>query len=195
MSRLLRLAALYLLAIVAGIGSAWWSMRHVSSFGASAGPWRASLLAGSPDADLWTRARVAVGGLLALNREETMYYVATADSGGRPLASQCTYRVSGRPPRARWWSVTAYADDFFLFDNPERRYSVNGLTSRLDSAGRFAFVSAPQAPPTGTQDTWLPTPGKRGLLFTLRVYNPEAALAAAPESLEPPRIERVGECQ
>jgi hypothetical protein len=32
-------------------------------------------------------------------------------------------------------------------------------------------------------------------MFTLRVYNPEAALAAAPASLDPPRIERLGDCR
>lgn len=191
---LLRL--LWLLAAVAlGLGSAWGVLRSVSGYGAAAGPWRASTLAGSPDADLYTRARVALGGLLALNREETMYYVAATDSDGRPLRSRCNYRVSGVPPKARWWSVTAYAEDLFLFDNPQRRYSVNGASAPLDAQGRFVLVSGPQAPAAAADaPPWLPTPGDRGLLFTLRVYNPNPALAAAPGSLQAPRIERLGEC-
>jgi hypothetical protein len=187
-------AAVLGLGAALGLGSAWAVLRRTDGFGSGAGPWRVALLAGSADADAWTRARVAIGGLLALNREETMYYVATHDTAGAPLRSRCSYRVEGVPPAARWWSVTAYADDFFLFDAPKRRYSVNGLTAVLDARGRFAFVSAPTEPRDTGTTPWLPTPGDRGLVFTLRVYNPEAALQAAPASLEPPRIEPVGRC-
>jgi hypothetical protein len=185
------------LAVVAGValglGSAWWALRGVGHFGVAAGPWRASLLAGSADADPYTRARVAIGGLLALNRDETMYYVAGTDSDGQALRSRCSYRVSGLPPPGRWWSVTAYADDFFLFADPQRRYSLNGATAKLDAQGRFAVVTGPQAP-AGGAEPWLPTPGDRGLLFTLRVYNPAAGLQARPDSLQPPQIQRLGAC-
>jgi hypothetical protein len=192
MRRAAILALQLTLAVSVGVLSAWWVLRSSSAFGAAAGPWRVSVLAGSADADLYTRARVALGGLLALNREETMYYVAETDSDGRPLRSRCTYRVSGLPPTARWWSVTAYAEDIFLFPNAQRRYSINGATATLDAQGRFAFVSAPSQP--AQPELWLPTPGDRGLLFTLRVYNPAPALAASPASLVPPRIERQGAC-
>lgn len=186
--------ALALLAAVAlGLGSAWWALRGVGHFGVAAGPWRASLLAGSADADPYTRARVAIGGLLALNRGETMYYVAATDSQGRPLRSRCSYRVSGPPPPGRWWSVTAYADDFFLFADDQRRYSLNGAAAVLDAQGRFTLVSGPRAP-GASGVPWLPTPGDRGLLFTLRVYNPAPALQAEPAGLQPPAIERLGDC-
>jgi len=190
-------------AVALGLGSAWAVLRSVSNYGAAAGPWRASTLAGSPEADLYTRARVALGGLLALNREETMYYVASTDSAGQPLRARCSYRVSGVPPKARWWSVTAYAQDLYLFDNPQRRYSVNGQTALLDVQGRFAFVSGPVAPPAAAMPAvapsagavpWIPTPGESGLFFTLRVYNPEAALSAAPGTLQAPVIELLGAC-
>jgi hypothetical protein len=98
------------------------------------------------------------------------------------------------PPAARWWSVTAYGEDFHLFDAPQRRYSVNGRSAVLDAGGRFAFVSAPTEPHDAATTPWLPTPGDRGLMFTLRVYNPEAALQAVPGSLAPPRIEPIGRC-
>ena len=181
-------------ALAVGLGSAWAALRSVSNFGAAVGPWRASTLAGSPEADLYTRARVALGGLLALNREETMYYVASTDTAGRPLRSRCSYRVAGLPPQARWWSVTAYAEDLFLFASEQRRYSVNGQTAVLDTQGRFAFVTGPLAPAVGEPLTWLPTPGDRGLVFTLRVYIPAPALVAAPGTLQPPTIEPLEAC-
>jgi hypothetical protein len=190
----LRLIVQLLLALALGLASAWGVLRSAANFGEAAGPWRVSLLAGSRDADLYTRARVAIGGLLALNRSETMYYLAHTDSAGAPLRSRCTYRVTGVPPAARWWSVTAYAEDFFLFPNEARRYSLNGSTAVLDGQGRFSFVSAPEPFVEGTVP-WLPTPGDRGLMFTLRVYNPAPGLAAAPASLDPPRIEAMGACR
>jgi len=183
----------YTLAVVVGLGSAAWALKRVAGFGGEpAGPWRASTLAGARDADAYTRARVAIGGLLALARSETMYFVAATDSAGRPLRAHCTYRVSGRPPPARWWSVTAYGGDFFLFADAAGRYSLNGGRARLDADGRFALVSGPRDP--GGAEPWLPTPGDGALLFTLRLYNPDPALAGQPSRLDPPIIERVGAC-
>ena len=177
-----------------GIASAWGVLMSASRFGEGAGPWRASALAGSTDADIYTRARVAVGGLLALNRNETMYYVATTDTAGATLRSRCSYRISARPPPARWWSVTAYADDHFLFPNDERRYSLSGSQARLDAQGRFNLVTGPVRPAGAADTAWLPTPGDRGLTFTLRLYNPAPALAAAPATLEPPTIVAQAPC-
>ncbi len=197
--------ALYGLAIALGAGSAWLVVRsQLDRGGVSAGAWRTSTLAGSTHADIYTRAVVAVGALLALNREETVYYVATADSEGRPLRSRCRYRLSGPAPDARWWSVTAYAEDRFLFDAPGRRYSVNGRNVTLDTQGRFSFETGPTPPPEGAAlassspagaTPWLPTPGDRGLSFTLRLYNPAPELVASPASLAAPRIERLGACE
>lgn len=197
--------ALYGLAIALGAGSAWLVVRsQLDRGGVSAGAWRTSTLAGSTHADIYTRAVVAVGALLALNREETVYYVATADSEGRPLRSRCRYRLSGPAPDARWWSVTAYAEDRFLFDAPGRRYSVNGRNVTLDTQGRFSFETGPTPPPEGAAlassspagaTPWLPTPGDRGLSFTLRLYNPAPELVANPASLAAPRIERLGACE
>jgi hypothetical protein len=188
---LLRALLLVAAGVALGLASAWWSVKRVPGLGASAagGPWRVSLLAGSPDADLHTRARVALGGLLALSRRETVYYLAQHDSSGAPLRSRCTYRVGGPVPAARWWSVTAYADDLFLFDTGgTRRHSVNA--AQAGGGGHFAFVSAPQAPAAAAGDAlpWLPTPGDRGLVFALRLYQP------GPAAFVPPRIEPQGAC-
>ena len=191
--RLAVAALLYLGAVALGAGSAWWVLRHANWSGSvvKVGPWTGSTLAGSTDADMYTRARVALEGLLALGRDETMYYMARHDDAGRPLLSDCSYRVEGLPPPARWWSITAYADDFFLFNAPNRQYSLNGSTARLDASGRFALVTGHQ----GAEGLhWLPTPGQRGLVLTLRLYNPAPDLQAAPARLQPPSIKAIGAC-
>lgn len=186
-------ASLYLGALAIGVGSAWWVLHKAPWSGTlvKVGAWTGSTLTGSPDADMYTRARVALEGLLALDRNETMYYRADTDDSGHPLRSRCAYRVEGAPPSARWWSITAYADDLFLFDTPNKQYSLNGTTARLDAAGHFALSTGP-APQPGLH--WLPTPGDRGLVLTLRLYNPTADLQAAPSKLKPPSIRPLGAC-
>jgi hypothetical protein len=186
-------AVLALLAVAIGAASALWRARSHDKFGQAAGPWRVSLLAGSAQADALTRARVALGGLLALHRSETMYFLAGQDSQGRPLRRHCAYRVSGVAPQALWWSLTAYADDHFLFPDDQRRYSINSATAVLNDQGRFQ-VRVGQHPPAGTELPWLPTPGQGGLLLALRVYKPSAALQADPSRLDPPRIEEEAPC-
>lgn len=188
-------AALYLGAAALGLGSAWWVLKKAPQMqsAVSAGAWKTNLLAGSTDADMYTRASIALNALLALGRSETMYFIATHDDAGQPLRAACSYKVTGTPPAARWWSITAYADDLFLFDAPNQHYSLNGSTAQLDAQGQFALVTGPAQP----SDTafWLPTPSPRkGLVLTLRLYNPEASLQTAPGSLTPPHITRVGEC-
>jgi hypothetical protein len=185
------------LGVALGLASAALAVRGSGGAGPGrSGAWTTSTGSGHADADMYTRARVAVGGLLALSRAETMYYVARHDDSGAPLRAECRYRVVGVPPPARWWSITAYAGDFFLFPNPLDRYSLSGATAQLDARGRFALVTGPSAPdptPAGP-GYWVPTPGRGALLLTLRLYNPAPGIVAAPGSLAAPSITRIGGC-
>jgi hypothetical protein len=189
MRRVLPAFVLLAAGIALGLASAWWAVKRLEGLGAApaGGPWRTSALAGSGEADLHTRAAVALGGLLALSRKETLYYVARRDSAGSLLRSRCRYRVSGGAPAARWWSVTAYTEDLFLFAEAGGRHSVGSTTLPLDDAGRFAFATGPAAPGVGALP-WLPTPGDRGLVLALRLYRPGGA------DFDPPRIDLIGPC-
>jgi hypothetical protein len=175
-----------------GLGSAW-ALINAPGFGKSAqvGAWRIDLFTGSTTADMYTRARIAVILFLALNREETIYYVASTDDRGWPLRPSCVYKVEGRVPAARWWSITAYGPDYFLIDNPIRRFSFNMRSVRPDAAGRFAFVTAPTEQP----GNWLPTPTRDQFYLTYRLYNPAPEIGAHPERLDPPKITREGACE
>jgi hypothetical protein len=186
--------AFYVLAVIVGLALTFGFLRSpLLGQDLRVGAWRTSLVSGSPDADLYTRAKVAHVALLALSREETLYFVADVDDRGNGLRSRCRYRIGGLPPPARWWSVTAYADDFHLFPDEGRRYSLSGARAQLDAQGRFSLVTGPEAPADGI--AWIPTPGDRGLVLTLRLFNPGAALAADPATLAAPQIEPIGECR
>lgn len=46
----------------------------------------------------------------------------------------------------------------------------------------------------GQPSAWIPTPGDRGLRFTLRVYRPAPALQSESQRLAAPQILREGAC-
>ncbi len=156
----------------------------------SIGPWRTSLATGGTDADMYTRTYVALTGLLALNRGETTYFVATHDDAGRPLQARCDYDVIGKTIDARWWSVTAYADDNFLIPNAAGTFSFNNKSARPDADGRFALALGPRQRP----GNWLPTGDAGGFNLLLRLYNPGADIARDPRAAMLPQIKQVGEC-
>jgi hypothetical protein len=185
---------LYAGAATCGLAATWAFLRWPAAAAPlQVGAWRTTLVSGSVDADLYTRALVARVGLLALSRQQTLYFVAERDDSGAPLRSRCRYRVEGVPPAAGWWSVTAYADDYFLFPDAGHRYSLAGAHAALGTDGRFVLHTGPTQPEGG--GAWLPTPGHRGLVLTLRLYLPSPELAAAPQRLAPPSIRTVGACK
>lgn len=142
---LLGLVVLFVASAI-GVGSAWWVLKRTaeSSHYVKIGPWQSSTLTGSLKADMYTRARVALHGLLALGRDETMYFVAYDDEQGRPLRSECTYMIQGHAPQARWWSLTAYARDLYLFDVPSKSYTLSSAQAVLDHDGRFFVTVGPK---------------------------------------------------
>lgn len=179
-----RLLAALALAITLGLGSAYLSV--LSLRGAHTiqnGPWSTSLETGGTDAGMYTRAYVALTGLLALNKDETIYFGATRDSSGAPLDGACAYRIEGRDPDARWWSVTLYGTDHYLIANPSNRYSVSQSNVTRATDGTFVIrLSASPEP-----DNWIAT-SPDGFQITLRLYNPGETIKADPASAPLPSI-------
>lgn len=151
------------------------------------GAWQTDLTTGSEAAGLYTRARTALIGLLALRPDETIYLVAREDDSGAPLRGECRYRLSGSDLPARWWSITVYGSDYFLLSNADRRYSFNATSVPRTPDGRIEFR-------LGDGEDDLPLPVAGPFVLALRLYNPEPAIAAAPTGLRPPAIERIGSC-
>ncbi|MGH8446030.1 MAG: DUF1214 domain-containing protein [Solimonas sp.] len=169
----------YGLAVVAGIavglGSAWWALGRVPA-GERYGAWQSDPLIGSRAADLYTRARIARHGLLALNRDEALYLVATQDDAGRPLSPACDYTIAGRPLPAPWWSLTLYADDEFLPRNGEQAYAIDAAHVVHEADGRW---QARLAAERGKAVNWLASAGTGRPSLVLRLYRPAAAPGVA----------------
>jgi hypothetical protein len=186
-------AGAVVVALVLALASVWWSLLRAPSSSqlVTVGPWQASLVTGSVEADIYTRARIAIGGLFALNRAEAIYFGATQDDNHKPLRARCTYLVEGRPVAARWWSVTAYADDHFLIPNAANRFSYNMGNLKFDPDGTFKVIASPSE----QAGHWLPTgDGGGGFNLLFRLYNPAPEIAADPGAVRLPSITPIGAC-
>ena len=169
-----------------GLSATWFTVVRGTLAGDVAdGPWHTSLETGSAQSGPYLRASVALHGLLALNRSETIYYSTRSDGSGAPLDGACTYRIAGRDPPARWWSITAYGADDYLIPNPANRYSVSKTTIRRGADGRFVATIAKDAPAANG----IPVAGGPFNL-TLRLYNPDPSVAADPAHAMLPTITR-----
>lgn len=135
------------------------------------GPWETDLRTGSAASSMQLRAQIALCCVLALNLTETIYMQASRDSAGDPLDGRCTYRIEGRDPDTRWWSITSYASDNFLIPNESRRYSVSKTNAERQPDG--SFIARVSTAPTG--GNWVPA-AVDGFSLTLRLYNPSEAL-------------------
>lgn len=190
MLRALKILSVLVVGTALGLLATWATViRGGMSGTVSSGPWLTSLYTGSSEGGPYLRAHVAVHGLLALGREETMYYTAVSDSDGKALDGNCSYRIEGRDPPTRWWSITAYGADDFLIPNAADLYSVstNSVARRAD--GTFAItLSQEQA-----EGNRIPVNAGRFNL-TIRLYNPQPSVVADPTQVTLPTIKRAA-CQ
>lgn len=172
-------------AVLIGTGSAYFMMANAQkSGGIHSGPWATSTSFGSPDASMYVRARVALFGLLALDKKETIYFIANQDSEGEALRGSCTYKLVGTPLAARWWSITAYAPDSYLIPNEGKIYSIAQTTVKREEDGSFvAYVS-----PERHDGNWLPVRAGEAFDLTARFYNPEASIYDDPSKAVLPTI-------
>jgi hypothetical protein len=175
--------------VAIGLGATWVVVVHGNMPGGVAdGPWKTSLVFGSAQSDPYTRARVALHGLFALNSKETLYYTATEDSDGHALDGKCRYQLAGRDPNARWWSITAYGADDFLIPNARNLFSVSATSVVRQAGGKFAVDVGGENPAGG--GNWIPA-GTGSFSLTLRLYNPGPDVALDPEHAVLPSLKKV----
>ena len=159
------------------------------------GDWRIVVDAGSADAGVMQKASVAIGGLLASTRENSVYYRLAAVAG-EPLRLNCRYRIEGRDYDADWWSLTAYGWDNYLIPNTEKRYSFNNENLERDGDGSWTITVSVEE----HAGNWLPvgpsgTPqwrklGEYDFDILLRLYTPGAVYIETPESAPLPTVTR-----
>lgn len=177
--------------VLLGLLSVWVALSGGGAVTVGEGPWHVSPDAGSTEAGLTTRARIALFGLFALNPSETVYYNAESDSEGRALSGACGYSVEGAPPDARWWSLTVYGADGYLLPDANGRFSLGATDTGRTPDGGIAIALRPTITRENVRDV-LPT-GTGAFNLLLRLYNPSPAIASDPTRARLPRIVR-GAC-
>jgi hypothetical protein len=131
-----------------GVGSAWFMTQPIQLLDAiKLGPWVASPNAGTPDADPYSRARLARTGELPLGSGEGLALVARTDSGGLELQSDCIYRVLGQTPQARLWTLSVEAADGRALAREDNITAVgsDGLFRQGDGGLDVVVAPTPQA--------------------------------------------------
>jgi hypothetical protein len=150
-----------------------------------AGDWKTWPRAGAPDGDPYARALFAKRGEAPLAPAEGLALYGDRDSSGAALTSGCAYRIAGRIPSARAWTVAVYRPDGSLAENAARRYALTSAEAVGD--GEVVLARDPQP------GNWLPVGPEGAFVVTLRLYDsPLTSAAAALDGERLPRIERIG---
>lgn len=183
-----KLALVVAAGLVVGAGSAAWTMKRGGLSGAGSAGWHGNAVTGSVDADPWTRARVALTGLLALNKSQAIYFTTNVDAAGAQLTERCRYRVAGGALPARWWSVTVYADDDYLPLNDDDALSFDATEVKPDAAGNWTALVAVQPPGEGA---WASARKAGNYSLTLRLYQPAKSAQDDFGSIPLPRVTRL----
>jgi len=151
------------------------------------GAWTTNKLAGSSSANALTRARIAIHGILAMHRKETIYFFAAKDDLGNALDPERDWEIKGGAFDCRWWSFTLYDEEYQLIESLSRRYSVHSDNVQLSPDGSYRIVISRGNPDTN----WLASGMARRLMLTIRLYNPSQAVLDDVRSVALPSIRQL----
>lgn len=179
-----------LVAIGGGAGSAWYALGEIGGLGAlKVGGWTAYPLAGTPDADPYSKARVAREAELPLGRAEGLSFIAERDAANQPLRRECAYRLEGEIPPARFWTLfAAGANEAALQPAGPRAPALSsyGVVRQADNS--LVIEASRHASP----GNWLAFSGDGPLSLVLTLYDTPIASNENISEIELPRVTRTG---
>jgi hypothetical protein len=187
-STAIHIAAVALGAVI-GLGSAAAILNRSDSHGQfEYDRWVGNPDIGSSAAGPYTRASIAKMGLLALNREEAIYFHRYVDDRGERLREGCAYSISGGELPARWWSITIYAADNFLPVNGDAAHSIDASRiERQDDSSWTARLASERADAAN----WISTRNAGEFDLALRLYNAHESALQNPAAIPYPKVERL----
>ena len=187
---IVNLAAIAVLGIGGGLGSAWYMVEAGSRLSTrSFGPWTTWLAAGRPDADPYTRAHTARNALLPITSTLELTSYAKTDGEGAQLQSACDYAVTVEGLEGAWWNLAAFDRRGGLIPNGADRYAFSSDSAMREPDGRAVIVVARDARP----GNWLPVgAGKITLVLTVQDAVRAAAAHTGGSIKGMPTIRKIG---
>lgn len=169
--------------------------RGLSGSGQVVNGWRINLDLGREDdrQSLQDRAVISRYFWGPVPAEEAVYPKAETASDGLALTGDKRYRITlagdALPPVDAFWSVTAYAEDLFLYDNAQNRYALSGDTPGLAKGADGSIeILLQHDEPTDGASNWIPVP-EGPFHLILRLYLPQKAILDG--TWKPPPVEVV----
>lgn len=178
------------ISIVGGGASVWYTLKANESVGAvTIGEWTAFPLMGTLDADPYSRARVAREGLLTLGRAEGISFSAQRDSDGGALRRECSYRIEGPVPSARFWTLYAADPAGAVIPAGARRSGALQSYQLLRLADNSVSIAAGAHPAPGN---WLALSGTGPMTLVLTFFDTPIASSTGASDVVLPSIVKVG---
>ncbi len=178
-----------MIGLIGGGVTAWWAVETDNGFGSvNIGEWISWPLAGSVDADPYTKARVAKDGSVPLGAAEGLAFHRATDQFGKPLKRECHYAISGSTPPARMWTLSVQDEN--KHDVPATRGGIGVLFSRtiLRAQDGTFVINIGNAP---APDNWLSISGSGPMRLVIRLYDtPITSSAGLVEPVMPKLINK-----
>ncbi len=137
------------------------------------------------------RAVAARVGLWGNHAYEAVYPTADLDGNGDQLIGEHQYvlHLEELPPVDVFWSLTMYRPpEFYLVDNPIKRYSIGDRTPGLkyNQDGSLDIFFQHESPGPEKESNWLPAP-EGPFRAAMRIYQPCEAILDGSYILPPIR--------
>lgn len=188
LQRILLILTVLLVAIGAGTASVWYPLHSQTGVGSvTIGGWTVFPSIGTPEADPYSKARIAREGVLSLGRAEGLTFIAERDSAGNLLRRDCGYKVEGSVPPARFWTLFAADPSLAALEAGASRHSATHsqeIMRRTDNSFSIAF--GPQPVP----GNWVPVTGTGTMTFLLTLYDTPIEARSAIDDIELPKVLR-----
>lgn len=185
MKTILTVVVAVALGVALGLLSAWQAVGSAKPIDVMRiGVWEAQPSAGTQDADPYSRARLARAGELPLGSGEGLLLTAVQDQEGAPLRGGCSYRVIGRTPPARLWTVAVEAADGSTSVGQPAGRALGSEAILRSPDGAFTLHVAPEPRP----GNWLSSQHEGPIRLVIRLYDTTARTVTGVTSFAMPDV-------
>ncbi len=162
-------AIILVLGLAGGGFTAKWALEAEDGFGSvKYNRWTSWPLAGSVDADPYTKARVARDGSVPLGAAEGLTFFLLDDEKDQLLRRECQYSLMGTTPPARLWTLSVQDQDkqpIAAYEGGENAIFSESVLRAQD--GTFVINIGSQPAPMN----WLTVAGTGPMRLVLRLYD------------------------